>query len=121
MKGTHSRRKRTGGKRGGSSAPDPSSYASGATYGLAVNGTSNSQFDRVMNQGGPSGTQTNTIVGLQGQKAGRRGRSRGRRGGYWGSVLNQAVVPFSILAAQQTYRKKRGGNKTRRVRGGKKH
>ena len=50
----------------------------------------------------------------------RRTKSRGRRGGFLGSLVNQAIVPFSILGLQQTYRKKKGGKKgTRKHRGGK--
>jgi hypothetical protein len=50
----------------------------------------------------------------------RRTRSRGRRGGFLGSLINQAIVPFSILGLQQTYKKKsRGGKHTRKQRGGK--
>jgi len=41
------------------------------------------------------------------QKAGRRRR----RGGFLGEVINQAIVPFSILGMQQTYRRKRGGKR----------
>jgi len=42
-----------------------------------------------------------------------------KRGGFLGSLINQAIVPFSILGLQQSYRKKRyGGKKTRKVRGG---
>jgi len=97
----------------GGSAPNPSSYSSGATYGMAVNGTVNSQFNRVFDQKGPDGSfQSNSSVGVQGQRAGRR--SRGRRGGLWGQVINQAIVPFGLLAAQQTYRKRRGGKKSRK-------
>ena len=99
----------------GGSAPNPSSYSSGATYGMAVNGSSNSQFDRVFVQN-PS-SQSNASIGVQGQKAGRR--SRGRRGGFWGQVINQAIVPFGLLAAQQTYRKRRGGRKSRKAKAGK--
>ena len=40
-----------------------------------------------------------------------RSQSRGKSGGFFGSVLNQAIVPFSLLAMQQSYRKK-GGRKT---------
>lgn len=46
--------------------------------------------------------------------------SRSKRGGGFlaslGTVLNQGIVPFSLLAAQQTYRRKkqRGGRKTKR-------
>jgi hypothetical protein len=41
-----------------------------------------------------------------------------RRGGTLGSLLNQAIVPLSILGLQQTYRKKRGGKHTRKHKGG---
>ena len=91
-------------------APSPSSYSSASSYQLAVNGTPNSQFERVTNDG----SQSNTIVGIQGQKA---GRGKCKKGGLWSEVISQAVVPFGILAAQQTYRKRRGGKKTRKLRG----
>jgi hypothetical protein len=43
------------------------------------------------------------------------GKTKSRRGGFLGSLINQAIVPFSILGMQQTYgRKRRGGKKTRR-------
>jgi hypothetical protein len=106
----HSRRSH----RGGTNAPSPSSYSSAATYGLAINGSGNSQFNRVFDQNGPDGSsQSNTIIGLQGQRAGKR---RGKRGGVWGEVINQAIVPFSLFAAQNTYRPKsrQGGRRTRR-------
>jgi hypothetical protein len=79
---------------------------------MAVNGLVDSQLSRVNN----SGTQSNAAIGVQGQKAGgKRRSSRVKKGGFWG-VLNQAVVPFSILAMQQTYRKRKqnGGTKKRR-------
>jgi hypothetical protein len=42
-------------------------------------------------------------------------RKTARRGGFLGQLVNQAIVPFSILGMQQTYRRKRqGGKKTRR-------
>jgi hypothetical protein len=44
---------------------------------------------------------------------GGRTRRRGRKGGFLGEVVNQAIVPFSILTMQQKYRK---GGKTRRHR-----
>jgi len=41
------------------------------------------------------------------------------RGGFLGSLLNQAIVPLTILGLQQTYRKKRyGGKRTRKYNGG---
>jgi hypothetical protein len=44
-------------------------------------------------------------------------KSKNRRGGFLGSLIRQAIVPFSILGLQQTFRKKRHGNKsTRKIR-----
>jgi len=81
-----------------------------------------------MDQSGPYGKiQGNDIIGAQGQNvippsqtptssnleliqsAGRRRR----KGGFLGEVINQAIVPLSIIGMQQTYRRKRGG-KTRK-------
>jgi hypothetical protein len=39
------------------------------------------------------------------------GKVRQRRGGFIGEVVNQAIVPFSLLGMQQSYRRKRGGEK----------
>ena len=95
--------------RGGAGSPSPSSYSSASSYGVAVNGNVNSQMERAFSNGG------NTAVGVQGQRAGsKRGGSRKKRGGFWGQVINQALAPLSILGMQQTYRRKRGGKKTRR-------
>ena len=45
------------------------------------------------------------------------GKTKSRRGGFLGSLINQAIVPFSILGMQQSYkRKRRGGSKTRKSR-----
>jgi hypothetical protein len=97
-----SRRHKNRSYRGGN-APDPSSYSSGAGYGMAVNGPMDSQLTRM----NADGSQSNAARGIQGQKAGgRRRSSKVKRGGFWG-VLNQAIVPFSILGMQQTYGKRR--------------
>ena len=43
------------------------------------------------------------------------GKTKSRRGGFLGTLINQAIVPFSILGMQQSYRrKKNGGKKTRK-------
>lgn len=121
--GTHSQ--------GMAPAPLPSSYSSAETYGNAVNGTVNSQMHRVF--GNATGTashygQSNASVGIQGQmaasvhplKGGRRrksakkmtrkSRGKGKCGGLFGPVLNQALVPFGILALQQSFGRKKSGN-----------
>jgi len=108
----HSRR-----HRGGAGAPNPSSYTSASSYGEAVVGDMNSQYNRVFDISSSDGAnQSNTIVGLQGQRAGkkRRGGSRRKRGGLWGEVINQAVVPLTLLGMQQRYGKR--GMTTRRRR-----
>ena len=111
-------------------SPSPSSYSSAETYGKVVNGTVDSQMQRVFGSGSPYG-QSNAIVGVQGQlsagmgsqKGGKRrrskskGKSRGKRksGGLFGAVLNQAIVPFGILAMQQSYgRRSSGDRKTKK-------
>ena len=120
-KGSRSRRHR----KGGANAPDPSSYSSASTYGMAVNGSGDSQYNRVFQNSSPDAQfPSNTIVGVQGQNLGyspsntqKAGRRRRRKGGFWGPIVNQAVVPFGILGMQQTYRRKKyGGAKSRRHR-----
>jgi hypothetical protein len=95
------------------------SYSSASTYGTYVNGPVNSQFDRVYGPNGTGGQYT----GAQGQNSGipatlaQRAGSRRKRGGFFGEVINQAIVPFGILGLQQTYgRKRSGGRKTHRRR-----
>lgn len=125
----HSRRHRSRSRRmrGGS-------YTDGASYGVFVNGSGNSQFARTFDATGPYADRAGSeYVGAQGQwsqqpnvpsaqnlaliqSAGRR-RRRSRRGGFFGEVINQAIVPFGLLGLQQTYRKKsHGGRRTRRHR-----
>lgn len=37
------------------------------------------------------------------KNGGKRRRSRSKRGGYWGNVISQALVPFTLLFAQNRY------------------
>ena len=108
------------------------SYTSASSYGTYVNGTPESQFSRTFDATGPYASRIGSeYVGAQGQwsqqpagpsaeqlnlvqSAGKR-RRKSRRGGFFGEVINQAIVPFGLLGLQQTYKKKsRGGRKTRR-------
>lgn len=110
-------------------------YTSGSEYGTYVNSTGPSQFARTFDQTGPYGARFGSeYVGAQGQwstqpgtpsaqnlsliqSAGkRRSRSRSRKGGLWGQVINQAIVPLSILGMQQTFRRKKHGGKTHKRR-----
>jgi hypothetical protein len=124
----HSRRHRRshkrshGVKRGGSG-----NYTSASTYGSYVNGSGDSQYSRVFDQSVDAGRQSNLLVGVQGQwaqqphsptaqnlslvqSAGKR-RNKSRRGGLFGEVVTQAVVPLALLGMQQTYRRKRTGGR----------
>ena len=125
----HSSRSRSRRMRGGNG-----NYTSGSTYGSYVNGSGDSQFARTFDATGPFASRAGTeYVGAQGQNAQQTGvptaqnlsliqsagkrRKKSRRGGFFGEVISQAVVPFGLLGLQQTYRKKRsGGKKTRKAR-----
>ena len=122
------RHKRSQGvKRGGSG-----NYTSASTYGSYVNGSGDSQYSRVFDQSVDAGRQSNLIVGAQGQWAQQphgptaqnlslvqsAGKRKSKRGGLWGEVINQAVVPLTLLGMQQNYGRKRNGGKTSKRRGG---
>ena len=123
-------------KRGGSHSmmhvkKGGANYSSGSSYGSYVNGSGNSQFARTFDSSGPYANRLgNEYVGAQGQWSKQpsvpseqnlsliqSAGSRRRRGGLFGEVINQAVVPFGLLALQNTYRrKKHGGKRSRKYR-----
>ena len=81
------------------------SYSSASSYGSYVNGNGNAQFSRVFDKGGQYGNiPGNAMIGAQGQKAGRRRRTRRKRGGNLIPIISQAVVPLSVLGMQQSYK-----------------
>ena len=114
------------GKRGGRSRRHRhfrgGSYNSGTTYNEYVNGSGDSQYNRVFDQGGVNDArQSNLLIGAQGQWAQATnaptaqnlsliqsaGRRRRKRGGFWGQVINQAAAPLALLGMQQTFRRKK--------------
>ena len=108
-----SHRKRSNRRRGGGNAANPSSYDSASSYMRATVGTGTQQYNNVF-ESSKNSSNSNSIVGLQGQRAGKRGGTKRKRGGYWSQVINNAIIPFTLLGLQQTYRRKKGGKKTRR-------
>lgn len=113
-----SMRKRSGSRRvykGGN-------YTSAATYGEYVNGSIPDQLSRVFTDGRDS----NILVGAQGQQMTGPNSSppnldliqtagkRKKKGGFLGEVINQAIVPFGILAMQQRFGRKRGNSNSKR-------
>jgi hypothetical protein len=112
--GTHHRRGGSHKMRGGSN------YSSAASYGSYVNGGTNAQFDRVFAQ---NGNPSNIIFGVQGQNAQlasmptpqnlqliQSGGKRGKKGGLLGigPVLQQAAVPFTLVALNDRYSRSKG-------------
>jgi hypothetical protein len=96
----------------------------GSQYVLNKYGNMETQYANVFDQkAGISNSgfpgASNVIRTLSGQVAGSRrnknGGTRKKRGGFWGQLINQAIVPLGLLGFQQTYgRKKRGGKSKRR-------
>jgi hypothetical protein len=75
-----------------------------SAWGFQLNnvGDAWSQFTRVMGSTNTSNaiTPAHTPASQIGGK--RRNRSRAKKGGYWGAVLEQAVVPLTLLGLQQS-------------------
>jgi len=108
-----------------------SNYSSAASYGEYVNGNENDQYNRTFSMSGTNAAnQSNILIGAQGQNSQLTGvatsaqlariqsggRRHKKRGGFLGlgQVINQAVVPFTLVGLQHTYRHKKHGGKTRR-------
>ena len=117
-----------------------------AQNALNLAGTMQQQFDNTFNNNGspgnglvllngrsvsmPSAGGGGAMMGSMtgGRRRRRRLRSRSRgmkhsssrriRGGFMGSVVNQAVVPLALLGLQQTYRRRGTGFKGRKSRRG---
>lgn len=113
-------------------------------YVMSLYGTLDQQFDNVFKPNKQNQFTGNHIMPLYNMKGGKRNRTRAmkknrnknknsrrrrknnkankknsksKKGGYWGEVAKQAIVPLALLGMQQTYRKKpqkTRKNKTRR-------
>lgn len=115
----HSKKHLKSKKRGGNTLPTTTvNYGSAENWMLDTVGNGNTQYNNVFSQNSPfPGSHGNAIVGLQGQIAGKKyKKTKRRRGGNLSQVINKAVVPFGLLALQQSYRKKKGGQKRKRSR-----
>ena len=119
------RRRQRGGSAETQAAPAPAPYSDGASYVYSNYGDLSTQWNNVF---GPQSTSTmgNEIVNLNHpqmvqagvqQAGGRRRRvsRKGKRGGFFGNVVSQAIVPFGLLALQNKYsrrlRHKRAGTR----------
>jgi hypothetical protein len=124
-------RKRSGGKTKKGSRSRRGGDAS--TWLISNFGDGNTQYDNTFgpNPMYPSGTLIPTVAGApailsdnipQGSNAslqqGGKKRRKGKKGGYWAAVIQQALVPFGLLGLQHTYarRKGRANNSTKKNR-----
>ena len=123
------RRRQRGGSAEAQAAPAPAPYSDGASYVYSNYGDGNTQWNNVF---GPQSTSTmgNEIVNLnhpqmtqanvpQGGGRRRRGTRKGKRCGFFGNVVSQAIVTFGLLALQNKYsrhmRNKRHGTRKHRM------
>jgi hypothetical protein len=115
-KKSHSRRR---GKRGGAA------YSSAASYGSYVNGSGDSQWNRVFT--GANLPNGNEIIGAQGQNStippsvassGKMtgGKRRTKKGGFWGQVISQALVPFGLWGAQNRFSRRKAFRSHKKTR-----
>jgi len=103
-------------QRGGELAGNPSSAWG---WGLGTAGNGWQQFmDTLTVQPGQNASvdQSNILALKKGGKrrhrsASKRRNGRSRKGGNFGAVLSQAVVPLTLLAAQQGYAKRTRKNR----------
>ncbi len=93
---------------------------------MAAVGNGQTQFNNVM-----SGSQTSNVIqpisqhvalpvaqsgGRRSVHRRRNGKGRTKKGGYWGAVLEQAIVPLTLLGLQQKFPGRRNNNRTQRRR-----
>ena len=115
QKGQSKSKSKSRSQKGGNQGAYPDS-----AWGFQLNnvGDAWSQFTRVMGSPNtsnvitPASTATTGATGATGdapvahssQKGGRRrNRNRAKKGGYWGAVLEQAIVPLTLLGLQQKF------------------
>lgn len=108
------RRRRRGQKGGTGQPPASPSYTDSASYMLSKVGDGNTQWNNVFASQGPApfGNEIRPLDGSANvqanavQSGGRRrrhGTRKGKRGGFFGNVISQAIVPFGLFALQNKY------------------
>jgi hypothetical protein len=106
---------KTKSQKGGNQGPYPDS-----AWGFQLNNVGDlwNQFTRTMDSSSTSNVITPAhapVAAAHAQKGGKaksrsRGRGRGKKGGYWGAVLEQAIVPLTLLGMQQKFKTRRHHN-----------
>jgi len=101
---------KTKSQKGGNQGPYPDS-----AWGFQLNNVGDlwNQFTRTMDSSSTSNviTPASHAPVAAAQKGGKaRSRSRGKKGGYWGAVLEQAIVPLTLLGMQQKFKSRKHHN-----------
>ncbi len=106
------RRRQRGGSGEPPAPPAPAPYSDSASYMLSKVGDGNTQWNNVFATQGPVpfGNEIRPLDGninvqanIQAGGRRRRGTRKGKRGGFFGNVISQAIVPFGLLALQNKY------------------
>lgn len=127
----HGKRRRTSRRQSFNSMQKGKSKTQAGGAGAAENvmaavGDGQTQFNNVM-----MGSQTSNVIqpisqhvalpvpqsgGRRSVHRRRNGKGRTKKGGYWGAVLEQAIVPLTLLGLQQKFPGRRHNNRTQRRR-----
>lgn len=78
-------------------------------YVLSRYGTGEDQYNNTFDQNNGLPNSANTLVDLKGNQLGgrhKKSRRQRKRGGYIGNVVNQAIVPLTLLGLQQRFKKR---------------
>jgi len=106
-------------RRGGNSSNTNSTvnYGGAENWMLKTVGDGKVQYNDTFSQKSPyPANYGNALFAINGtgHHTGGRKTRRKRKGGNLGQVINQAIVPFGLLGLQQSYRRKKGGKKSKR-------
>ncbi len=87
---------------GGNNVPEPVLAGSATSWGDKLYGSVQQQMDNALKGTGPSNNQVRSNISGGGKRSRSRSRSRrNRKGGFWGEVINQAIVPFTLIGLNQ--------------------
>jgi len=114
MHGKRHTKRRNSHKGGFSGHAEPATYSDSQSYMLKTVGDEPTQYNNTFQQNGTNNSgypaASNAIRGIQGQVAGKRRHRKMKKtkGGFIGSLLNKAAVPFALFGLQHTVSKKYG-------------
>lgn len=109
---TRRNKKRQSHRGGFTGSAQPATYSDAQSYMLKTVGDEPTQYNNTFQQTGTNNSgypaESNAIRGLQGQVAGKRRNRKMKktRGGFLGSVINQAIVPLSLFGLHRSFSKK---------------